>query len=53
VWDEAHVQAALRQRVAAGETPAQAAGELATLSGWPRRKIYNLWMHIQSAEGAA
>jgi 16S rRNA (cytidine1402-2'-O)-methyltransferase len=53
VWDEAHVQAALRQRVASGETPAQAAGELATLSGWPRRKIYNLWMHIQSAEGAA
>jgi len=53
LWDEAQVQAGLRQHVASGETPAQAAGELATLSGWPRRKIYNLWMQIQAAEEAA
>jgi 16S rRNA (cytidine1402-2'-O)-methyltransferase len=51
-WDEGRLQAALRQRLAAGENASQAAGELALLSGWPRRKIYSLWMENQTQEEA-
>lgn len=50
VWDQAQVLAALRQRVSSGQTPGQAAGEVAALSGWPRRKIYRLGMQIQPSE---
>jgi 16S rRNA (cytidine1402-2'-O)-methyltransferase len=51
-WDEGRLRAALRQRLAAGEAASQAAGELALLSGWPRRKIYSLWMENQTQEEA-
>ena len=52
-WDEDQVRAALRQRLASGAAPAQAAGELAGQSGWPRRKVYQLLMEIQAAEEAS
>jgi len=52
-WDEDLVRAALRQRLANGTAPAQAAGELAAQSGWPRRKVYQLLMEIQAAEEAS
>lgn len=51
-WDEDQVRAALRQRLAAGKSASQAAGEVALLSGWPRRKIYALWMESQTEEKA-
>jgi 16S rRNA (cytidine1402-2'-O)-methyltransferase len=51
-WDEEQVRAGLRQRLAGGAAPAQAAAELATQSGWPRRKVYQLVMEIQAAEEA-
>jgi 16S rRNA (cytidine1402-2'-O)-methyltransferase len=51
-WDEEQVRAWLRQRLANGAAPAQAAAELATQSGWPRRKVYQLVMEIQAAEEA-
>jgi 16S rRNA (cytidine1402-2'-O)-methyltransferase len=51
-WDEEQVRAGLRQRLANGAAPAQAAAELATQSGWPRRKVYQLVMEIQAAEEA-
>ena len=50
-WDEAQVRFALRQQLATGTAAAQAAGDLAARSGWPRRKIYHLIMEIQAAEG--
>lgn len=41
-WDEAQVRAALRERLAAGETPSSAARAVALRSGWPRRAVYAL-----------
>jgi 16S rRNA (cytidine1402-2'-O)-methyltransferase len=49
-WSEYQVRSAVQQRLAAGNTPAQVAGELATSSGWPRRELYRLVMEIQAAE---
>jgi 16S rRNA (cytidine1402-2'-O)-methyltransferase len=52
-WDEDQVRVGLRQRLAGGAAPAQAAAELAAQSGWPRRKVYQLLMEIQAAEEAS
>jgi 16S rRNA (cytidine1402-2'-O)-methyltransferase len=52
-WDERQVRAGLRQQLAGGAAPAQAAAELAAQSGWPRRKVYQLLMEIQAAEEAS
>ena len=41
-WDEDRVRAAMEERLRAGLPPAQAAREVAALSGWPRRKVYDL-----------
>jgi 16S rRNA (cytidine1402-2'-O)-methyltransferase len=41
-WDEAHLRRELEQALQRGESPTQAAARLASLSGWPRRKIYRL-----------
>ncbi len=41
-WDEAEVRAALEERLQAGVSPARAAREVAALSGWPRRRVYEL-----------
>ena len=37
-WSEAEARLALRQRLANGDTPAQAAGELSAGSGWPQAR---------------
>jgi 16S rRNA (cytidine1402-2'-O)-methyltransferase len=52
-WSEAQVRATLRQRLDAGAAPSPLAGELAAVSGWPRREIYRLIMEIQAAGEAA
>lgn len=41
-WDEAHLRRELEQALLRGESPTRAASRLASLSGWPRRKIYRL-----------
>ncbi|MCS7282969.1 MAG: 16S rRNA (cytidine(1402)-2'-O)-methyltransferase [Anaerolineae bacterium] len=41
-WDETTVRAALEERLKAGMSPAQAAREIAALSGWPRREVYGI-----------
>ncbi len=41
-WDEAHLRRELEQALQRGESPTRAAARLASLSGWPRRKIYRL-----------
>lgn len=43
VWDAARVQAALDQRIAAGESRKEAARVVAAASGWIRRDVYNLY----------
>ncbi len=50
-WDEARVRAALEERLKAGASPAQAARQVAALSGWPRRKVYE-FLIAENAEGA-
>ena len=42
IWDDARVLAAVREFLAAGESPASAAKEIARLSGRPRREVYQL-----------
>jgi 16S rRNA (cytidine1402-2'-O)-methyltransferase len=41
-WDEMRLLEAVRLSLSSGESPSQAAGRLAHLSGWPRNKVYNL-----------
>ncbi len=41
-WNEAQVREALEERLAAGLSHSQAAREVAALSGWPRRDVYDL-----------
>jgi 16S rRNA (cytidine1402-2'-O)-methyltransferase len=41
-WDEERVRAAMEEHLRMGLPPAQAAREVAALSGWPRRKVYDL-----------
>ncbi len=41
-WDEARVRAALEERLRGGASPARAVREVAALSGWPRREVYEL-----------
>ncbi len=41
-WAEEEVRAALEKRLRAGVSPARAAREVAALSGWPRRSVYEM-----------
>jgi 16S rRNA (cytidine1402-2'-O)-methyltransferase len=41
-WSEEKLRRAARQKLAAGEPPAQVASALVGASGWPRRKIYQM-----------
>jgi 16S rRNA (cytidine1402-2'-O)-methyltransferase len=42
VWDEGMVRAALTNRINAGQTPSQAAREVANDAGWRRADVYRL-----------
>jgi 16S rRNA (cytidine1402-2'-O)-methyltransferase len=42
VWDEDRVREALLERLSRGLSRSQAAREVATLSGWQRRRVYDL-----------
>jgi 16S rRNA (cytidine1402-2'-O)-methyltransferase len=46
-WPEAQLLTAIRQELAAGETPTALAARLAERSGWPRREIYSLTLKNQ------
>jgi len=48
-WDEAKLRQAVRQGLAASEAPAQLAARLTQLSGWPRRKIYELVLELKNS----
>lgn len=48
-WDDAKIRQALLQGLADAEAPAQLAARLAQLSGWPRRKVYELLLELQKA----
>lgn len=48
-WDEARVRTALEERLQAGASPARAAREVAALSGWPRRSVYEM-LTVEKAE---
>lgn len=41
-WNEGQVRAALEEYLQAGLPPAQAVRDVAALSGWPRREVYEL-----------
>jgi 16S rRNA (cytidine1402-2'-O)-methyltransferase len=45
-WDEARLRGELKEVIHAGETVSQAAARLAGLSGWPRRKVYQMATEI-------
>ena len=47
-WDEAKLRQAVSQGLAASEAPAQLAAHLTRLSGWPRRKIYELILELKN-----
>jgi len=47
VWLSDRVQSALEAGLAHGDAPSQLAKDVASQSGWPRRKLYNWIMEIQ------
>ncbi len=49
-WIEEQLLGALRQAIAAGQSPSQAASEISDRSGWPRRSVYRLLTRIQKEE---
>ncbi len=51
-WDAAQVRAALEQHLRAGQSPTQAAKEVAAFSGWSRREVYALLIQ-RGEEGSA
>lgn len=46
-WREATVRAAVRERVATGDRPAEIAKEIARLSGWKRGDVYRMTLEEQ------
>lgn len=48
-WDEGRLRQAVSQGLAANEAPAQLAAHLTQLSGWPRRKIYELVLELKNS----
>jgi 16S rRNA (cytidine1402-2'-O)-methyltransferase len=48
-WDEERLAHAIQERLVEGEPAAHIAAQLAVLSGWPRRKVYQLILS-QTAE---
>jgi len=42
IWSADEVQSALDNALRVGKSPSQAAAEVASLSGWPRREIYDI-----------
>ncbi|MFP3853410.1 MAG: 16S rRNA (cytidine(1402)-2'-O)-methyltransferase [Anaerolineales bacterium] len=46
-WDEDTLRAAVKERVAHGDRPSDLARELAELSGWRRRRIYEMTLEEQ------
>lgn len=50
LWDEAQVRAELAVRLAAGEHLRDAARDLAEVSGWERRAVYEIGIQLRSAE---
>lgn len=51
-WDGDRVRAALAERIGSGLSRSQAAREVAALSGWSRRDIYNVETQAASADAA-
>lgn len=47
-WSEARLCQALNENLANGQTPSQAASQIATTSGWPRRQIYQLALQLRA-----
>jgi hypothetical protein len=45
-WDEAHLRSELEQAMRQGEKASQASARLASLSGWPRRRVYQMATEI-------
>jgi 16S rRNA (cytidine1402-2'-O)-methyltransferase len=47
VWDEAAVRQALVEAIAAGQSRKEAAATVAALSGWRKKELYELSLHLQ------
>lgn len=52
-WSEAELEGALRAALAEGLPAAQAAGQIAARSGWPRRQVYSRLSALQDKPGKA
>ncbi len=49
-WEEDEVRSRLQELLAAGIPPAQAARELAQISGWPRQAIYRMALALREGQ---
>ena len=49
-WSEEQIRSAIQQQLLSGEPASRIAGNLSLHSGWPRREIYTLVNHLQSAD---
>jgi 16S rRNA (cytidine1402-2'-O)-methyltransferase len=52
-WSEAELEQTLQAALAAGLPIAQAAGQIASQSGWPRRQVYRRLTALQARSGKA
>ena len=50
IWPDERLMNAIRQELAKGSPPAQIAGQLASESGWPRRKVYKFIMELSKRQ---
>jgi 16S rRNA (cytidine1402-2'-O)-methyltransferase len=50
IWTEDQLIEALRAALGEGQSPAQAAAEIAGKSGWPRRTVYRRFTELQQPE---
>jgi len=49
-WSEDRLYTAIREAIAQSEPPARTASRIAAESGWPRRKVYSLYMELRSGD---
>jgi 16S rRNA (cytidine1402-2'-O)-methyltransferase len=47
-WSEVRLRQAIQENLANGQTPSQAASQVAAASGWPRRQIYQLALQLRA-----
>jgi 16S rRNA (cytidine1402-2'-O)-methyltransferase len=49
MWDELSIYRAISRGLKSGQAPSKLAGQIAAVSGWPRRQVYQIIKEIQNS----